>query len=146
MGQAGKALAVICVLVWLITLSGFDIRQRRLPDRLTIPGAAVILGGATITGNGLPAALGGVALFAVYAAVHLIAPAAMGAGDVKLAIGLGALAGTFGADVWILATLGASLLTAVLAVCCLLRGAGSSVPHGPSMCLATGAAVALAVI
>lgn len=136
----------MCVLVWLITLSGFDIRQRRLPDRLTLPGAVVILAGATITGNGFAAALGGVALFVGYAGVHLIAPASMGAGDVKLAIGLGALAGAFGPDVWILATLGASLLTALLAVCCLLRGGGSSVPHGPSMCLATGAAVAMAVI
>ncbi len=146
MGEVGTALAVIGLLVWLITLSGFDIRQRRLPDRLTLPGAVVILAGATITGNGLAAALGGVALFVGYAAVHLIAPAAIGAGDVKLAIGLGALAGTFGADVWILATLGASLLTALLAVCYLLCGAGSSVPHGPSMCLATGAAVAMAVM
>jgi len=145
-GEAGATLAAICVVVWLIALSGFDIRQRRLPDRLTLPGAALILVGAVITGNGFAAALGGAALFAVYAAVHLIAPAAMGAGDVKLAIGLGALAGTFGPDVWILAALGASLLTALLALCLLMCGARGSLPHGPSMCLATGAAVALAVL
>lgn len=146
MGEAGATLAAVCVVVWLITLSGFDIRQRRLPDRLTLPGAALILVGAVITGNGFAAALGGAVLFAVYAAVHLIAPAAMGAGDVKLAIGLGALAGTFGPDVWILAALGASLLTALLALCLQVCGAGGSLPHGPSMCLATGAAVALAVL
>ncbi len=36
----------------------------------------------------------------------------MGAGDVKLAIGIGALTGAFGVDVWALAALGAPLLTA----------------------------------
>jgi leader peptidase (prepilin peptidase)/N-methyltransferase len=133
------------VLVWLIVLCGFDIRERRLPDRLTLPGAAVILAGAAMAGNGWAAVLGGVGLSVIYACVHLIAPAAMGAGDVKLAIGLGALAGAFGPDVWILAVLGASLLTALLSLCWLVRGAGASVPHGPSMCLATGAAVALAL-
>lgn len=146
MGEAGAPLAAACVLAWLITLSGFDIRQRRLPDRLTLPGAALILMGAVLTGHGVAAVLGGAALFAVYAVVHLIAPAAMGAGDVKLAIGLGALAGAFGPDVWILAALGASLLTALLALCLLACGARGSLPHGPSMCLATGAAVALAVM
>ena len=45
--------------------------------------------------------------------VHLLSPAAMGAGDVKLALGLGALAGAFGVDAWVLAALGAPLLTAV---------------------------------
>ena len=47
--------------------------------------------------------LGAVALFAVYALVHLVSPAAMGAGDVKLAVGIGAMTGAFGIDVWMLA-------------------------------------------
>ena len=80
--------------------------------------------------------LGAVALFAVYAVVHLVSPAAMGAGDVKLAIGIGALTGTFGGDVWLLAALGAPLLTAGWAVVTVLRRSGGTVPHGPSMCLA----------
>ena len=74
-----------------------------------------------------------------------MAPAAMGAGDVKLAIGLGALTGAFGFDVWVLAALAAPLLTAVLAVVAVIRRAGSTVPHGPSMCLASAAAAALAL-
>ena len=60
-----------------------------------------------------PALAGAVSLFAIYLALHLIAPAAMGAGDVKLAIGIGALTGAFGIDVWSLAALAAPLLTAV---------------------------------
>ena len=90
--------------------------------------------------------LGAVALFAVYAVVHLASPAAMGAGDVKLAIGIGALTGTFGADVWLLAALGAPVLTAIWAVVAVLRRSGRTVPHGPSMCLAAVTATALAVL
>jgi leader peptidase (prepilin peptidase)/N-methyltransferase len=70
----------------------------------------------------------------------------MGAGDVKLALGLGALTGSFGADVWFLAALGAPLLTAAAAVVAVLRRTGPAVPHGPSMCLASVVAMSLAVL
>jgi leader peptidase (prepilin peptidase) / N-methyltransferase len=113
---------------------------------LTMPGAAVILVTAAVHGRGAPAALGALALFAVYAVVHLVSPAAMGAGDVKLAIGIGALTATFGGDVWLVAALAAPLLTAGWAVVAMLRRSGQTVPHGPSMCLAALAATALAVV
>jgi leader peptidase (prepilin peptidase) / N-methyltransferase len=142
----GAGLAGVCVLVWLVMLCVYDIRERRLPNSLTLPGAAVILGVAAAAGHGMPALVGGVALFAVYLLVHLVAPSAMGAGDVKLAIGVGGLTGAFGLDVWILAALAAPLLTAVWAIVVTLRWAGSIVPHGPSMCLAAVAACALAVL
>jgi leader peptidase (prepilin peptidase) / N-methyltransferase len=139
-------MAGVCVLVWLVMLCVYDIRERRLPNALTLPGAAVILGVAAAAGRGMPALLGGVALFAVYLLVHLVAPAAMGAGDVKLAIGVGGLTGAFGIDVWILAALAAPLLTAAWAIVAVARRAGVTVPHGPSMCLAAVAACALAVL
>src|SRR5262245_37695392 len=142
----GAGVAAVCVLVWLTVLSGYDIRERRLPNWLTMPGAGVILAIAAAHGRGVAAALGAIALFALYAAAHLVSAAAMGAGDVKLAIGIGALTGTFGSDVWLLATLGAPLLTAGWAVVAALRRSGQAVPHGPSMCLATLAATALAVV
>jgi leader peptidase (prepilin peptidase)/N-methyltransferase len=75
-----------------------------------------------------------------------LSPAAMGAGDVKLAIGIGALTGAFGTDVWVLAALGAPLLTAVCAIVAVLRRSGPTVPHGPSMCVAAATATALAVV
>lgn len=134
------------VLVWLAALSFYDIRERRLPNWLTMPGAAVVVGIAAAHGRGAPAMLGAAALFTVYALVHLVSPAAMGAGDVKLAIGIGALTGTFGLDVWILAALGAPLLTAGWAVVAALRRSGPTVPHGPSMCLAAATAAAVAVV
>jgi leader peptidase (prepilin peptidase) / N-methyltransferase len=142
----GAGVAGVCVLVWLAALSVYDVRQRRLPNWLTMPGAAVIFVTAAVHGRGAPAALGALALFAVYAVVHLVSPAAMGAGDVKLAIGIGALTATFGGDVWLLAALAAPLLTAGWAVVAMLRRSGQTVPHGPSMCLAALAATALAVV
>ena len=139
-------MAGVCVLAWLTVLSVYDLRERRLPNWLTLPGAAVILATAALHGRGAPAVLGAVALFAVYAVVHLVSPAAMGAGDVKLAIGVGAMTGAFGRDVWLLAALGAPLLTAGWAVVAVLRRSGRSVPHGPSMCLAAATATALAAV
>ena len=133
------------VLVWLAALSCYDVWQRRLPNALTLPGAAVILLAATVAGRGVAALAGAVALAAVYLLVHLLAPAAMGAGDVKLAIGLGGLAGCFGVEVWFLAALAAPLLTALLGVAGTWRGA-ATVPHGPSMCLATAGAAGLALL
>ncbi len=130
------------VAAWLIALSCYDIRQRRLPNRLTLPGAAVILIGAALAGRGVAALLGALALAAVYLAVHLVAPTAMGGGDVKLAVGVGGLSGCFGVQAWFLAALGAPLLTAAVGLLWRLR----AVPHGPSMCLATAGAAALAML
>lgn len=146
MGVAWGTLAAICVTGWLIALSCVDIRQRRLPNVLTLPGAAMILAGAALTGHGATAAAGAAAMFAVYAAVHVVSPQAMGAGDVKLSIGLGALTGSFGADVWLSAALGAPVLTALLGCVRLIRGDRSPLPHGPSMCVAAAGAVAAVLI
>ena len=139
-------MAGVCALVWLVALSVYDIRERRLPNWLTMPGAAVIIAVAAVHGRAAAAVLGAVALFAVYAVVHLVSPAAMGAGDVKLAIGIGALTGTFGGDVWVLAALGAPLLTAMWAVVALVRRSARTVAHGPSMCLAALTATTLVLL
>jgi leader peptidase (prepilin peptidase)/N-methyltransferase len=137
--------AMLAGLAWLAVLSCYDVRQSRLPNWLTLPGAGSIMVGSALGGRELAALAGAAALTGVYLLVHLIAPAAMGAGDVKLAIGLGGLTGCFGAAVWILAALAAPLLTALLGVAPGLRGT-RSVPHGPSMCLATAGAMALPLL
>ena len=82
--------------VWLILLTVADLRSHRLPNALTLPGAGVILVGAALAGALAPAVLGAVALTGLYGVAHLMSPAQLGAGDVKLAIGLGALTGPFG--------------------------------------------------
>jgi leader peptidase (prepilin peptidase) / N-methyltransferase len=133
----------VVVLAWLVVLSCYDLRERRLPNLLTLPGAAVILLAGVVAGRGVAALAGAAALTAVYLLVHLVAPAAMGAGDVKLAIGLGGLACCFGVEVWFLAALAAPLLTALCGVAARFCGV-RTVPHGPSMCAATACAVSLA--
>jgi leader peptidase (prepilin peptidase) / N-methyltransferase len=135
---------VLAVAVWLAALSVYDLRERRLPNALTLPGAVLIIAAATALGRGVPAMLGAAALAGLYLVVHLMDSAALGAGDVKLALGLGALTGAFGVEVWLLGAVGAVLLTAVAGVVVLLAGGGSVLPHGPSMCVASAASVALA--
>jgi leader peptidase (prepilin peptidase) / N-methyltransferase len=132
-------------LLWMAVLSGYDVMQRRLPNWLTLPGAAGVLLVAGLRGSVLAALTGAVALAGLYLLVHLAAPTAMGAGDVKLALGLGALTGCFGVAVWFLAAIGAALLTAVIGVVARLGWSATVVPHGPSMCAATAAALGLAV-
>lgn len=137
--------ATCLVLAWLAALSCYDVRERRLPNALTLTGAAAILTVATLAGRGPAALAGTVALTAIYLVVHCAAPGGMGAGDVKLALGLGALTGCFGVGAWFLAALGAPLLTAAIGVLAMARrdGATATVPHGPSMCLASVAGVGL---
>lgn len=131
--------------VWLAALSGYDIRERRLPNWLTLPGAVLIQLAAVVAGRGLAALAGAAVLSALYLAVHLSSPRAMGGGDVKLAVGLGAMTGAFGVDVWLLAALAAPLCTALLALGAAVRGV-RTVAHGPSMCAASAAAVAVALV
>lgn len=131
--------------VWLLALSSYDVRERRLPNWLTLPGAVLIPVVAAAAGRGGTALAGALALSGLYLVMHLVAPRSLGGGDVKLAIGLGAMTGAFGIDVWLLAALAAPLLTAVLAVWAAMRGI-RTVPHGPSMCTASAVAVALVLV
>ncbi|MGA8332495.1 MAG: A24 family peptidase, partial [Mycobacterium sp.] len=137
---------IAVALLWMVALSVYDVRCRRLPNWLTLPGFATILLVASASDDGVAALAGAAVLSAVYLLVHLVSPTAMGAGDVELAAGLGALTGCFGGDVWLLAALGAPLLTGAAAMVAALRRSGPSVPHGPSMCLASVAAISLVVL
>jgi leader peptidase (prepilin peptidase) / N-methyltransferase len=132
-------------LLWMSALSGYDLARRRLPNWLTLPGFTVIMVAAFVSGRGWAALVGAIALATVYLLMHLVARAAMGAGDVKLAFGLGALTGCFGADVWLLAAIGAPLLTVVVGIVARVGWSMRAVPHGPSMCAASAAAVGLAL-
>lgn len=50
------------VLAWMGVLCVCDVRQRRLPNWLTLPGAGVILLFAGLAGRGVPALAGAAAL------------------------------------------------------------------------------------
>ncbi|MFC9788381.1 prepilin peptidase [Rhodococcus sp. NPDC127528] len=136
----GPLLAVAaCGLVWwCVTLSAVDLGVRRLPNVLTLPGAAAVVLAAALSGRGVAALAGAAMLAGLYLLVHLAAPAAMGAGDVKLALGLGAASGAAGGSTWLLAAVGAVVITAAVGVAALACGRrGVGLPHGPSMCAAT---------
>jgi leader peptidase (prepilin peptidase) / N-methyltransferase len=130
-------------LAWMSALIAYDLRQRRLPNWLTIPGFVGIMLASAGFGHFRAALVGAVGLGAVYLAVHLVARAAMGAGDVKLALGLGALTGCFGGDVWLLAAIGAPSMTVVIGMVARVGWSMRTMPHGPSMCVASAAAVGL---
>jgi leader peptidase (prepilin peptidase) / N-methyltransferase len=142
----GAGVGGVFASTWLVLLCVYDIRERRLPNWLTMPGALAIIAVAVVAGRGVPALWGAIGLAGLYLVVHLISPASMGAGDVKLAAGVGGLTGAFGFDAWALAAVTAPLLTAAVAVVCVVRRSESAVPHGPSMCLAALATAALVLL
>jgi leader peptidase (prepilin peptidase)/N-methyltransferase len=112
-------LPLLLGLGWLAVAAGtVDVLHGRLPDALTLPALpaalllAVPLGGAAV----LKAVLGAGVLAGGYLAVRVLAPAALGAGDVKLAAGLGAALGALSLSAVLLGALLASLLTVGVAL------------------------------
>ncbi|WP_141359472.1 A24 family peptidase [Streptomyces sp. 6-11-2] len=112
--------------VWLllapvgVLLAVVDFRVRRLPDVLTLPlaGAALALLGlaALVPGHDghWPTALyGALALGGGYFVLFLVNPAGMGFGDVKLALGAGAVLGWYGWPVVLLGTFAGFLFGAL---------------------------------
>ncbi|MRH87357.1 prepilin peptidase [Nocardia sp. SYP-A9097] len=111
-----ESLPLIILTLWCALLSYSDLRTHRLPNLLTLPGAAVVLGYGFATGRGTVAVLGALLLAIPYLLVHLCSPAALGAGDVKLALGLGAATALGGPDAWVSAALTAPVLTVLACV------------------------------
>ncbi|MER6783144.1 A24 family peptidase [Streptomyces sp. NPDC000658] len=139
--------------VWLalapvgVLLGVVDLRVHRLPDPLTLPLAAaalVLLGCAALlpehAGHWTTALLGAPALGAGYLVLHLVNPGGMAFGDVKLALGAGAVLGWYGRSTVVLGTF-AAFLSGALYVGALVvaRRAGRKtlVPFGPFMLAGT---------
>ena len=162
--QASTLCAGVALAAWCTALSVIDLRERRLPNTLTAAGAVSILGFGAATGRGTAAVAGALLLVLPYLLCHLVAPAAIGAGDVKLAVGLGAAAACGGTEAWVWAAITAPILTAVIGTGYLIpwrkctgrhgldpphqsdiraSRADSALPHGPAMCLSTVAALLL---
>ncbi|WEO95987.1 A24 family peptidase [Streptomyces sp. FXJ1.172] len=133
--------------VWLllapvgVLLAVVDVRVRRLPDPLTLPlapAALALLGLAALlpghAGHWPTALYGALALGAGYYALYLINPAGMGFGDVKLAVGVGAVLGWYGWSTVLLGAFAGFLLGALYgAALVVARRAGrrSAIPFGP---------------
>ncbi|MBN6054351.1 prepilin peptidase, partial [Nonomuraea sp. RK-328] len=132
---AGTALAVI------------DWRTSRLPDAITLPSYPLLALSLLPTGELPRALLGAAALAAVYGALWLARPAAMGLGDVKLAGLIGMAAAARGWETWVVAAVAGQLLGALYALALLLTRRASrdtQFPLGPFMLLGALAALCLA--
>ncbi|WP_046726456.1 prepilin peptidase [Streptomyces humi] len=108
-------LAPVCVL-----LAAVDFRVQRLPDPLTLPLAAAalaLLGVAALlpehAGHWLTSLYAALALGAGYVVLFLINPGGMGFGDVKLALGTGAVLGWYGWPTVLLGTFAGFVLGAL---------------------------------
>ena len=128
-------------------LAVVDVAVKRLPNPFTLPSylvGLVLLGGAALL-DGHPArvryAVTGLAvLWALYAAQHLIAPGAIGWGDVKLAGVLGLYLGWLGSAAWWLGVLAGFVLGGLYAIGLLVSRRGSrktEIPFGPFMLAGT---------
>ncbi|MEU1557467.1 A24 family peptidase [Streptomyces scabiei] len=143
--------------VWLllaplgVLLALVDLGAQRLPDPLTLPFAGLaltLLGGAAFVpehaGEWRTTAYGALALGGFYFLFFLIRPVALGFGDVKLAVGLGAVLGWYGWGALYLGTFAGALIGSAYTLVVAVRGRavrGQLVALGPFMI--AGAYVAL---
>lgn len=116
------------VLLWLIALSRNDIRELRLPNRLTVPAVTAALASAVAD----PSLIAGIAIATgVYLVAGLLGE--VGGGDVKLVCALAGMAAGVGATLTML------VLAQVFTVLAVLVTRRRAVAHGPP--LALGAAI-----
>ena len=126
-----------------VALACIDWDTRRLPNALILPsyavGGALLTGAAAATGHWsmlLRAAIGMVALFALYFLVAFIYPAGMGFGDVKLAGLLGLYLGWLGWGAWCVGVFTGFLLGGIgggIVIATHRGGRKTAIPFGPFM-------------
>jgi leader peptidase (prepilin peptidase)/N-methyltransferase len=158
-GAAAAMVAAVCaalasatgwrpeLVVWLlfapvgVVLALVDLAVHRLPHGLTVPSAAAswgLLGVVVLlpghAGSWLHAAAGSLALGGVLFVLFLISPAAMGSGDVLLALTVGAALGWYGWPVLFAGSFLAFTLASLFGLLRRLRRAAdakSLIPLGP---------------
>ncbi|WP_037761062.1 prepilin peptidase [Streptomyces sp. FXJ7.023] len=138
-GLLAAVTAVVCVALAGATGARPEVAVWLRPLPLPLAGAALVLLGLTAlvpehAGEWTTALLGSLALGAGYLVLFLINPAGMGFGDVKLALGAGAVLGWYGWPTLILGTFAGFLLGAFYGgVLLVTRRAGrkTAIPFGP---------------
>jgi leader peptidase (prepilin peptidase)/N-methyltransferase len=133
-------LPALCYLaVVAAPLTVIDIREHRLPDRLTLPSYPIALALLALP-NGrdrLLSALVGLAVaLAFYLLLALVYPAGIGWGDVKLSGVLGLYLGWFGARAFVAGLAGGFVIAAVAGLALIAAGRATrktQVPFGPFM-------------
>lgn len=143
--------SVIPFVAFLSIMTVIDLRELRIPDKLTKPAAVAavpLLALSMLSDLGdislVRAALGALAMGAFYFILFFIYPAGMGFGDVKLAPIIGAQVGFFGWIPEVRALIFAYLIVGPVAILLLIFGRArmkTGFPFGPFM--AAGAIAAL---
>ena len=126
-----------------VPLAIIDLRTHRLPNRLTLPAYPIVAVGVALPAIAdarwsdlTRAAIGAVCLLGVYGLLHVINPAGMGLGDVKLAGPMGALLAWVSWSVLLVGTFLGFALGAVVGLLLLATkrvGRKSALAFGPYM-------------
>lgn len=122
----------------LVVLAVIDVRTRRLPNRIVLPAAAVVLAAqiAIAPDRALEWTLGALGAFAFLLAAALLNPAGLGMGDVKLALLLGAALGWAVAPALLIGLMAAALAGVVMVVRNgWAAGRKATLPLGPFLAL-----------
>jgi leader peptidase (prepilin peptidase) / N-methyltransferase len=135
-----------CTTAVLVVLSAIDIESHRLPNRIVLPAAVLIVLARLATAPGhwavwIGAAIGAAAFFLVFALAY---PAGLGMGDVKLALLLGAALGSAVIPALLLGTLAGAAAAVVLLVRHGTEARRRAIPFGPF--LAFGAIATLLLL
>jgi leader peptidase (prepilin peptidase) / N-methyltransferase len=136
-GGAGLIAAFTCAV--LVGLSVIDVESRRLPNRIVLPTAAVVLLArlATAPERWDVWLLAGACAFGGFLALALASPGALGMGDVKLGALLGVALGGAVLPALVIGTLSASVAGLILVVRHGREARKRAIPFGPF--LAAGA-------
>ena len=137
-GATSQALVTAFAAVVLVALAAIDLEHRLLPNRILLPATAVVLVAqiAFFPDRALEWLLAGLAAAAFLALPLIVRRDAMGMGDIKLAVLLGAIVGwdVFGAIV-------VGCLTMIPVALWMLRRDGTirnaTLPFGPFLALGT---------
>jgi leader peptidase (prepilin peptidase)/N-methyltransferase len=122
--------------------SAVDLLERRVPNRMLLVAAPLlavaILVGAAGLGSAWPllwCAVGAAGLFLIYLVIALVAPSAMGMGDVKLAALVGGVLGFIGPAAILDGAVAIAVVGGVAAVIVLAtsRGGDRGVPYAPAL-------------
>ncbi|AKF27590.1 signal peptidase [[Brevibacterium] flavum] len=130
-------MGIFLVGLWCAVLAVIDIKCRRLPDVLTLPGALLINLWALTTHPQWM--LGGLFWAGIYFLTAVLV-GGIGGGDIKLALGLGTAVAALGMQALMVAIVGSSLISVLLGgIFAAVKGVKRPkfIPHGPSMVIAS---------
>jgi leader peptidase (prepilin peptidase)/N-methyltransferase len=141
-GAGGVATAWSLAQLLLVFIACFDVLTHRIPNRATVPAAAVVLVLRAVFSTGtLPEALiAGVAGFAAFFLLVIVTRGGFGMGDVKLAALLGLLLGEALLPALLFGVVFGGIASAVVALA-VQGGRRKAIAYGPYLCL--GAALGI---